>query len=107
MILAVIGRLALLLDPHWTGDPRPSQATVPVRVLAEVLLVVVLSVVERLPLRDLCCYRTKSFLRQSLRKTDVKMKREINGEKERSRHIIYEWKRAVFLHSRTRHEASY
>lgn len=49
-----------------TGDPRPLQATVAVRDFVQVLLVVILSVVEGLGLRDLRGDGSEPVLRQNL-----------------------------------------
>lgn len=63
MSLAV---LSLVLDSYWTGDSGSSQATVPIRVLAQVLLVVILGVVKRLRFGYFSGDRTVTFLCQDL-----------------------------------------
>lgn len=50
-----------------TGDTCPLQTTVSVRVFAQVLLVVIFSIVERLGFHDFCRNRTKTIIGQYLK----------------------------------------
>lgn len=52
----------LLFNAQWTGHPGAPQAAVAVRVLAQVLLVVILGVVERLSLPDVSRDRAVAIL---------------------------------------------
>lgn len=56
----------LFPDAHGAGDPRPSQATVPSRVLAEVLLVIFLGIIKLRSLPNLRGDGAKAFLLQHL-----------------------------------------
>lgn len=56
-------------EPYWAGDSGPSQATVPIRVFTQVLLVIVFSIVERLRICDFCGNLTKTALSQYLKDT--------------------------------------
>ena len=61
-----IGQRWLFLESYWTGDSGAAQATVSPGVLAEVLLVVVLSIVELMGLGYLCGDFSKAPLYQDL-----------------------------------------
>lgn len=56
----------LFPDANRAGHPCPSQATVPIGVLAQVLLVIFLSVIKLGSLPDLRCDGAKAFLCQHL-----------------------------------------
>lgn len=56
-----------LLHSKGTGDTCPPQTTISVWVFAQVLLVVIFSVVERLGLHDFCRNRTKTIIGQYLK----------------------------------------
>jgi len=64
------GHLGFFVDSDWTGDTGPSQATVSIWVFTQVLLVVVLSIVERLGLSNFCRDRTKTFLCKYLKEAE-------------------------------------
>lgn len=66
-----LGNLGLGFDSDWTGDPRPPQTAVAIRVFTQVLLVVVLGVVERLAVGYFCCDGAETFLAQHLKEAEA------------------------------------
>lgn len=74
MVLVCHWLSGLLIDVYWTGDARPSQTAVSVRVFTQVLLVVILGVVERLVSGYFCCDRTEAVVRQFLEEATTKTK---------------------------------
>lgn len=56
----------LFLDPDWAGNPRSPEAAVSIGVLAEVLLMVIFSVIKLRSLPDFCCDGTKTAFCQYL-----------------------------------------
>lgn len=56
----------LFFNAHWAGHPSASKATVAIRILAQVLLVVVFSIVELLSLSDISGDGAKAMLCKNL-----------------------------------------
>lgn len=71
---AVFGCLGLRLDSHRTRDTCASQSTVSIGVFAQVLLMVVLSIVELLGLSNFCGDGTVTCLCQYLKDRGEKRK---------------------------------
>lgn len=61
----------LFLDPDWAGNPRSPEAAVSIGVLAEVLLMVIFSVIKLRSLPDFCCDGTKTAFCQYLSRDNM------------------------------------
>lgn len=68
-----------LLNSNRTGDTCPFQTTVSVWDFAQVLLVVIFSIVERLGFHDFCRNWTKTIIGQHLKEENVRINNLAQG----------------------------